>query len=591
MTRLTLAFLAMVAAAGVTGCGGSSGNVNPDGGGGLPDGFISTTCTSVSDCSPTMCQTAKCNPVTKQCEYKDKTCTNDSECTVGVCDPGTGECGQQPGPDGTMCSTTGNSPEAGTCNSGTCTPVPSCYDSNSFTSVSCDSSQYSVETDDNTPGSFGKGKAVVGSYACAPNEAGPEIGYRISRDFDNPEEDVTVSLRLVDAAGKAIADQTVVDLDLIILEDSCIQAATCMNPAATTGFVGVTAGTSKESVTFHAAAGKTYYAVIDGKDMNQVHKFAVEVEACGRCQPTATTRVDCNTSMPITTNTSAGAAKLTDYMCGADGAKTTVPAVGNEVPFLLKTTDSAPRKVTATITGAADGVKLLNMPQNYYGHCLPADCDQVATAAGGTASISFSADPGTSFNGDPFQRYFIIVDAPTTTDSAFGLAVSCAPYCLQADNYLSCGGNAADEVKKITSTTVGSPTKVTAWGPGAGCDGLTGLAGPEQGVLFKPDVATAKTYQVELTSKTAGVTLSMTVLNAGTDAAPSCDPTLACTSNTVVTSAGVYSGSRTTTALPAALQFVAQPNHNYYIAVDSAAGTGGAYDMRVTGITTGAGCP
>lgn len=587
MKRLTLAVLVVVSAAVVTGCGGDSGGI--DGGGQLPDGFITTTCTSVSDCAPNMCQTAKCNPVTKQCEYKEKTCTNDSECTMGMCDPSTGECTQQPGPDGTMCSTSGNNPAPGTCNAGTCAPVPNCYSGNSFNSIYCDKGASSVQLDDNTPGSFGGGSPVVSKYSCAPNEAGPELAYELSRDSAVPEEDVTVSLRLVDADGKTLADQTTVDLDLIILEDSCTETAVCMNAGTT----GVTAGTSAERVTFHAAPGKKYYAVVDGKDMNQVHPFALEIEACGRCQPTDGTRLDCNTSMVVNTNTSSGAATITDYMCGPDGSKTAVAAAGKEVPFTFRTVDDAPRKVTATLTGAADGTKLLSIPQNFWGHCLAAECDQVATAAGGSASITFTADPGSSFSGPAFQRYFILVDAPTTADTAFGLQVSCAPYCLEADNSLACGGNAADEVKKITSTTVGAPSKVTAWGVGgAGCDGNTNLPGPEMGVLFAPDIATAKTYQIELTSKTAGTSLTLAVLDAGTAAAATCDPTFACVANSVVSMPGTYSGTRTSSTLPAAVTFTAQPNHKYYIAVDSpTAGQAGAFDVRATGISTGAGCP
>lgn len=589
MKRLKMAFVLMVAAGAMSGCGGDSGSTpKPDGGASLADGFISTNCTSVADCSPTMCQSAKCNAATKQCQYTEKTCPSDpnnSECTVGMCNSTDGSCGTVPGPDGTACTTSGSTPVAGTCSTGTCTPVPSCYSANSFNSVNCSNSDYSVMQGDTTAGTFGSAAAIVAAYACAPNEAGAEIGYLLYGNSTTADEDVTIALYLVDVDGKRISDQTTVDLDLIILEDSCVGSAVCMNPAATTGFTGVTAGTSAERVTFHAKAGKSYYAVVDGKDTNQAHTFALEVEACGRCQPTAGTRIDCNTTMVVNTNTSAGAAILTDYMCGPDGTKTAVSAAGKEVPFYFKTTDTVARKVTATVTGATDGVKILEIPQSYNGECLAADCVASATVAGGTASLSFSADPSFYL----FERYWLLVDSPTTADSAFGLGVSCAPFCQAATSYLACGGNS--ETKKVTSSTVGAPKNVMAWGPGAGCDGFTNLAGPEMAVLFTPDVVTTGSYTISLTSNTAGVNLTMTLLDVGTGTDTSCDPTLACRTNSVVSTAG-YSGTRTTTGstVPAAITFTAVHGHNYYIVVDSVGTTGGDFDLRATGNSAGLGC-
>ena len=60
----------------------------------------------------------------------------------------------------------------------------------------------------------------------------------------------------------------------------------------------------------------------------------IRVEACGVCQPTDGTRLDCNMSMPISAGTASGAAQIDTYMCGA--AMTTVSAPGKELPFYFR---------------------------------------------------------------------------------------------------------------------------------------------------------------------------------------------------------------------------------------------------------------
>ncbi len=577
-----LAALTLAGGLVVAGCGDSKGNSSNDSGG-LPDGFLLTTCSTVDDCTPTKCQTAKCNPVTKMCVYTDKVCTADSACSMGKCDDTTGECVQQPGNDAMACTTDTGAP--GTCGGGTCAPVPSCDDGSGYlNTIYCDPGSLSQEDGDNTPSSFGGGAAIIDSYACAPGEAGPEVAYTFSHDSSAGDEDITLSLRLVDDAGKILADQTLVDLDLLVLEDVCTGSAICMNPAAASGFQGVTAGTSAERFTFRAAAGKNYYVVVDSKSMTAIHPYRVEIESCGKCQPTAGTRLDCNMSMPVSTSTSGGMAQLTNYTCGA--AKTAVAAAGKEIPFFFVPTGDAKRNVTATLSGATQPYKMFALPITDWGQCDPANCIDYKEGASGAASITWATDPGSS----GFERFWVVVDTPTTTDTSFGMTVSCAPYCTSIYS-LRCGGSF--ETTKVTGgTTIGKTNQADHWGPAAGCDSLTGLVGPDTAVTFTPTILINTTYEVRLVSNTAGVNLSMTILDAGTTAAPACNPTATCMANTVQSGAS-FSGTRTTavaTSKAAATRFTAVKGHTYFIVVDGTATAGASFDMQVVGIDSGAGC-
>lgn len=472
---------------------------------------------------------------------------------------------------------------------GSCVPYPTCFSPHSV--AFCGANNASISIDDNTPGPSSLAAAVVDGYTCAAKELGPERSFILVRDASLLEEDVTVSLQLVDKNGIPLLDQTVVDLDLLVLEDSCTKASACANPPSATGSFGITAGTSAERVTFHAGLGKTYYLVVDGKKPSDAHPFALSVDACGRCQPKDGNRLSCDMSMPVSGNTSTGAAKLTDYMCGSPlGDKTLVSASGKEVPYFFETRAPLGQNVVATLTGAADGVTLLELPQGAHGECAPETCEQSAIASGGTASLTFAAEPGSTLVGEGVGRYFLIVDAPSTVDSPFGLELACHPSCKSTGQFTACGGPLADERKELIGTTGGQLATIDHWGPGAGCDGLTGLMGPEIAVPFYLESATDQTYTLTLESTTAGVSLTMTVLDAGTMFAPLCDPTLACRANTVFVEDGVYSGSRTAGALPASVQFTAQAGHSYYVPIDSAGAVGGGFKLRVIGNSAGAGC-
>ena len=432
MNRSGLGFgalaLGLLLSATLVACGGGNGKTggktDDAGGGGLGDGFIASGCQTVEDCVPNKCQTAKCNAATKMCQYTDRTCASDTSCPAetacskSVCNPDDGTWTPTPTNEMMACTTTSKDP--GTCTSGSCAAVPTCYASSSFKSVSCDSGSSSVNTDTNDP-SMSSAKAAVSSYTCAPNELGPEVGYKIYTNPSTlPDNDVTVTLKLTDASGVVLADQTGVDLDLIILTDTCASTSTCANPAAGTAFQGITTGTSAERVVFHADHSKTYYAVVDGKDLNQVGNYVIEVESCGQCTATTPAQtLSCNMTMPVSASTATGTKRLTNYMC----ADSTNPVLaGNEIPFLFKDDSGTSHTVKATLTSASQPATLLAVSQNYYGECDPTDCIASSVTTNNTATVSFSS--GSTFS---FTRNWIIVDTQNTTDSMFGLQVDCPP--------------------------------------------------------------------------------------------------------------------------------------------------------------------
>jgi len=291
-------------------------------------------------------------------------------------------------------------------------------------------------------------------------------------------------------------------------------------------------------------------------------------------------------TMPITANTVNGAAKISDYKCTS--AMTAVSAPGKEIPFYFRTTDSAVRNVTASLTGATADYKLLALPTTIWGQCDPVNCiDSTAGAAAVNGTLTWKVDPMSR----TFARYWLMVDTPTTVDTAFGLQIACAPYCT-SPYALTCGVSGS-ETNIVNDGTTGGPTQATKWGPAAGCDGLTGLTGPETVVTFTPKAIGTFTYELHLAGQTAGKNLSMTVLDGGTATGPACDPTAVCVTNTVLTTG--FSGTRTTVGntTPAGISFSATKGHTYFIVVDSvdAATGGGAFDLQIVGKTpAGAGC-
>jgi hypothetical protein len=288
-------------------------------------------------------------------------------------------------------------------------------------------------------------------------------------------------------------------------------------------------------------------------------------------------------SVNINASTATGSAQITDYMCGSSSKAVSAP--GKEIPFLFVPTGTATRNVSAKIVGATQPYKLLVLPVTIWGQCAPDKCVDYKEGNSGDNTLTWATSPGSS----GFERFWVVVDTPTTTDTNFGLDVDCLPYC-ESTKSLSCGGSF--ETKTTSGTTVGGPTQVDHWGPGAGCDGLTGLTGPETAVKFTPTILVDTVYEFRLVSNTAGKNLSMTVLDGGTGSTLACDPTATCMANTVQ-SGGSFSGTRTTNQAggkAAAVRITAQKGHTYYVIVDGTDAAGAAFDMQVVGTVVGAGC-
>ncbi len=345
------------------------------------------------------------------CEYSDKPCQNDvGSCATAVCDPTSsdGSCTSKPANEGMSCMTGEGLP--GSCTTGTCNAVPTCYDPEGFGStISCGSADESVEVASNDPDGDDGAAAVVSAYPCAPNEAGPELAFQLQFD-PTMDQDITISLKALNADG-TVAVQTAVDLDLIVLDGACTGSAACMNPKSGTVYQGVTAGTSAESVTFHASASGTYYVVVDSKDMTQISSFQLEVEACGVCQPSAATQLSCNMTMPISASTATGAANIGTYMCGA--AMTTVTAAGKELPFYFRS-PSDPNmpvyNVTATLTGATTAYKMMALPTNFDGACDPTGMHRRGRGRVRQQHAHLAAHLRRTPEGDTFARNWLIID-------------------------------------------------------------------------------------------------------------------------------------------------------------------------------------
>ena len=503
-----------------------------------------------SDCDDgKLCHTAHCQ--SQVCTYVDIQCDAPDSCNTSACDPTDGTCKTSPGGDGTMCTTTDGL--GGTCTSGSCLPLPTCYDvNNSFNYIYCD---YGPEDDSTDPStSFSSPTQVLDTYACATGETGPEVAYQFIPDADG---DVTVALTPMAPSGADGGTGTAPDLDLIVLDQTCDAKAACMNPAlAGGGYAGITAGNGVERLTFKALSSHTYYFVVDAKN-GAMGNFRLEIEACGSCQPTPTTTLACNQSMPLAGDTSKGKSDLSMYTCTQGTGTQSVMAPGNEQAFLFNTVAPSTQQVTAKVVNASKAVTLFALPSN-LGACDPTSCLGSATATGTapnmSASLTFSADPD-PFSGGP-AHYWVVIDTPAAgADATFGLQINCAAYCSNANgDTLDCSTKTASANNGVS----GSTNDISAWGPtGAACGGMSNLSGPEYAYLFhKTTTSNKPIYTLTLAALTTGKHLGMVVLDAGATSPAACDPSKACAvtapvtvaaTTTVLASTGTYVAAATGT--------------------------------------------
>jgi hypothetical protein len=569
----------------VAGCGNTAND--PDGGHELGDGHVQTGCNIDADCDDgNACHTGKCNIVTHVCSFDDKQCTPADSCSTATCDPSDGTCKSTPANDNGSCTTTSGA--AGTCMTGFCMQIPSCFDSvNSFLSLSCATGFSGADDNDNDPFNVGSGAThAVNDYGnCATGETAPEVAYPFSNTTAS-DQLVTVHLELqnlgaVDAGTPDGGTPAETDLDLIILEGTqCNGQVACVNPArAGGGFQGITANTANETVTFTAKANTSYFIVVDGKGSASYH---IEIQACGACQPTPTNTLSCNQSMSVNGDTSQGTSALASYTCGGN----TLPGAGSEQIFFFTPVGSVAQQVRTTVTNPSSAVTLAAIGQNSSLQCDAAmSCLAGANAPAGTStSITFSADRG--FSATP-NHYFVVVDAPMSgTNATYGLQFDCLPSCSHSGD-LDCSSN------KTVSGNNGSASasSVSAWGPtGMACGGMTNLSGPEYVYLFaKPATTSKPTYRFTLAATSDNKHLGLVILDAGDANPTSCDPATTCAMTTPVTvtatattlastgtyvSAGPMSSDGGTDGKTAVvdLQSTTAAAHYYWVVVDGVTG-------------------
>jgi hypothetical protein len=519
--------VAVLLASALAGCGGTDNNGEDGGGQGLGDGHLQQGCAVDSDCDDgNKCHVPTCNVVSHLCMAMDKQCPAPDGCNVGVCDPSSGMCTSQAANDGMSCMSAQG--QAGTCTTGFCQPVPTCRDPmNSFGTLGCSNFQ-AVDSNNNDPGGFGVTNAISSYGSCAKGEVAPEVSYTFTSAATT---DQLVTVHLTPVSGGSPDAGAPADLDLIVIEGSqCISSAPCANPPLTGGgFQGITSGTSDERVTFTAKAGQSYFIVVDGKSSGSYH---IEVEACGACQPVVADRLSCNQSVALAGDTSKGSPVLSSFTCQNPGGTgtTSFSAAGNEQLFFFQPTANAVQKVQAKVTGASLPVRLAAVPENSSTlACDPTMCLAGATASGGNATITFSANAAESFSGG--NNYFIVVGSPMASmNTTFGLQLTCLPYCTSSSN-LDCSSS-----KSGSANNGSGQSAVSAWGPaGAPCGGLSNLSGPEYVYLFSKPTTTKSLQRFTLVATTPGKHLALTILDAGTTSPASCDPATTCGNTKAIT--------------------------------------------------------
>ena len=560
MRTLSLGML-LVAGIGLAACGGSTTTVmdmSPEDG----NTHTQTGCSSNTDCDDgnkchvNTCVQSATDPTLKSCQKKDKVCPNDDDCNVGMCDATDGSCGQTATNEGGTCTASDGS--TGSCQTGTCSPLPSCYASGSFSSLACGTG-YDGSIDDTNDPNQGQPTQNTANYACAKDETAPEVAYTFAVNVD---EDVSITLDPTDQLGAMGPD---FDLDLIILDTTCTESAACLNTQTGSTYQGITAGTGHERLTFHALAAHQYYIVVDCK-ANAIGSYHLAIVACGVCQPSVSNTLSCNMSTPVSGDTSQGVSNFDSYTCASGNSTVNVSSTGKEQAFYFHDDASVTRKLRAKVTSANHPVNVMALPVggstgDHAGECDPTQCLGTAASSGGAASFDFTAaiDYGPS-------DFWVLVDAPNATDATYGLELDCLPYCSYQEfgsQDLDCTNKTADSAANNGGS--GSTNVNTAWGPsGSPCD--SGLAGPEFVYLFTKPNGAAKSYKFSLTATTAGKKLHLVVLDAGSSAPTSCDPTVTCAATGAHTSTGPSTETNITVSAPAG-------NHYYWVIVDGETAT------------------
>jgi hypothetical protein len=459
---------------------GCKSNNNKKGPQELPDGFISSSCTTDSECDDgDPCTTDTCG-TDSMCSSAAKDCSMVvDDCNAASCDSMSGNCVGVPKREGRSCTDQATfSP--GTCNMGVCTPVPQCaMSATGF--LDCGFSPTAMDDTSMYTGMFSK-------YTCpnADNETGPEVSIPL---FVSNDGLVTITL------------DSSVDLDLIVLEDSICSD---MSPCAAQS---VQVGTGHEMVSFNALASKSYTIVVDGR-AGAMGPFTLTM-ACNTCKPVQT--LDCNISvMGDTTDTSKSTMSVSDWFCA--------PSLDNgpEITYQLKPpVDTA---YTLKLSGLSQDLDMIVTDE------VAGSCDtNCATGFDGSSIKTGNAPETATFSATHGTTYDVVVDSKNA-GSSFMLEVDCAPSCVGANTAFGC---ADGSVSGRNDDPMKSTNRVDSWQ----CDVDT--SGRE--VIYHFTAPATGAYDFYLSGLTADLDL---IAIKGT--ATSCDPTATCIAddNTNVSAGG-----------------------------------------------------
>ena len=472
-------FASIFALVAVAACGGSNTrNDKEDGGGGLPDGFITEGCTTASDCDDgDPCTEDRCT--NKKCTFRAKDCSEAANgCNTGACDPSDGSCYAEPANDDAACVTTDDEP--GTCSDGLCQKAPQCDDSGY---LSC---SY-TPTDDNTT----SGASVISDYACVQGLTGPEYAYSFYAS-----QDKHLKITLTSTA----------DLDLVLLKGTkCVASAECIKAAST-------AGSGNEVLEADVKSGEDYMIVVDGRN-GAKGAYTIAIECIG-CMPKQA--LTCNQSVMGDTTSATASSTVGGLYC-MEGMG------GPEEVYTVEVTEGQRFKVT--LSGASTEHDLIAFADE-DGQCADAYCSEYSVNDNPmNDTVTLQTDEYSTTN-----KWSVVVDA-RSTGGTYMLSVDCPPTCNPQAGSFTCSTG------KIT--TRNDDTKSTNVLDTYSCVGATGLTGSEMIYEFSP--YDDGDYTFELTGLDANLDL-IVVEGDGYWSSATCDPTglcIASSQNTGTTSESV----------------------------------------------------
>ena len=486
-------------------CGAPANSLTPpddagDFGHEIDDAHLYTGCILSGDCDDNNpCTIDSCAP-NHQCRYVAKDCSDPlDECSVGTCDRTTGTCGTEPGNEGMVCGAT--TPRPGHCLSGQCSPDPICTVIQS--AFNCTYARV-------RSGTLGSASNIA-QYSCGAGFDGPEAGYplRLTTDRD-------LTLTLTGGTG---------DLDLLVLDGTqCTAAAACVAKS-------ITAGSSAETVSFHAMADHDYTVVVESH-AGSGGVYTLTLGCAGCVMPRL---LACNQTVSGDTSRAGTSTGLGGYAC-------TVEPGPEESYRFSQTIDTT---YNLKLTGMQQDLDLVILG-DYAGACDPTSCRAESVATGTT-------DEALSFTGYANAAAYAVVDSKGA-GGPYQLEVSCPPSCKNNSTSFTC---ATPTDTRRNDDLARSRALVDNWS----CD--PGTTGPE--VVYYLYSSSVGSYTFDLTGLTADLDL---IVVEGSFS--SCDPT----------AAGVASSVHAGTA-DESVTFTSKAGTYYWIAVDGKGGAVSPYVLKM----------